>query len=58
MASIPDRTIKGTFPSIITPNTGFTGFRKVNNSSLEKMFTPRKKSTATVVLAILSRRAR
>ena len=58
VVSIPEMTINGTFPSIMTPKIDLTGFRKFRSSSFERILRARKKSNATTVLSILLRTAR
>ena len=51
----PERTIKGTFPSIIIPKTGLRGSRKFSNFQSESIFIARKNKANKDVLRIESR---
>ena len=54
----PEMTISGTFPSIITPSKGLTGFRKFSRFSFASIFKTRKNSAARAVRFMFSRTAR
>ena len=54
----PVRTIKGTFPSIITPRRSLTGFRNSRSFNPERILRRRKKSVTATVFRIDSRQNR
>jgi hypothetical protein len=56
--NIPEITMNGAFPLIITPKTDFTGFRKFRRCSFERILRMRKNRRAITVFEILLRTPR